>query len=49
MHNIIPRLTATPGTFRLPAPELGEHTAALLGELGINADGLADLIERGVV
>ncbi len=49
MHNIIPRLTATPGTFRLPAPELGEHTGALLGELGIDADRLRDLMERGVV
>ncbi len=49
MHNVIPRLTATPGTFRLPAPELGEHTGALLGELGIDADRLRDLMERGVV
>jgi crotonobetainyl-CoA:carnitine CoA-transferase CaiB-like acyl-CoA transferase len=49
MHNIIPRLSATPGTFRLPAPELGEHNAALLGELGIDADGLVDLADRGVI
>ncbi len=49
MHNIIPRLSSTPGKFRLPAPALGEHNVVLLGELGIDADGLADLIERGVV
>jgi crotonobetainyl-CoA:carnitine CoA-transferase CaiB-like acyl-CoA transferase len=49
MHNIIPRLSSTPGKFRLPAPALGEHNAALLGEMGIDADGLADLMERGVV
>ncbi|MBC8338590.1 MAG: CoA transferase [Rhodospirillales bacterium] len=49
MHNIIPRLSATPGTFRLPAPALGEHNAALLAELDIDANGLADLTERGVI
>jgi crotonobetainyl-CoA:carnitine CoA-transferase CaiB-like acyl-CoA transferase len=49
MHNIIPRLSTTPGKFRLPAPTLGQHTAALLGELGISADLLADLTKRGVI
>jgi crotonobetainyl-CoA:carnitine CoA-transferase CaiB-like acyl-CoA transferase len=49
MHNIIPRLSATPGTFRLPAPELGEHNAALLGELGIDGGGLAELKDRDVI
>ena len=49
MHNIIPRLSATPGTFRLAAPELGEHNADLLGELGIDGAGLADLADRGVI
>jgi crotonobetainyl-CoA:carnitine CoA-transferase CaiB-like acyl-CoA transferase len=33
MHNVVPRLTATPGGFRRPAPELGEHTAEILAEL----------------
>jgi len=32
-HNIIPRLSATPGGFRRPAPKLGEHTAQVLQEL----------------
>jgi len=27
MHNIIPRLSETPGRLRSPAPRLGEHTA----------------------
>jgi crotonobetainyl-CoA:carnitine CoA-transferase CaiB-like acyl-CoA transferase len=27
MHNIVPRLSVTPGMWRLPAPRLGEHTA----------------------
>lgn len=49
MHNIIPRLSDTPGTFRLAAPDLGEHTDALLAELGIDAEALTDLKERGVI
>jgi crotonobetainyl-CoA:carnitine CoA-transferase CaiB-like acyl-CoA transferase len=35
MHNILPRLSATPGTFRRPAPTLGEHTAEILAEIGL--------------
>jgi crotonobetainyl-CoA:carnitine CoA-transferase CaiB-like acyl-CoA transferase len=33
MHNVIPRLSATPGALRRPAPALGEHTAEILAEL----------------
>jgi len=33
MHEITPRLGATPGTFRYPAPRLGEHTEEILAEL----------------
>jgi crotonobetainyl-CoA:carnitine CoA-transferase CaiB-like acyl-CoA transferase len=36
VHNVVPRLSETPGTFRRPAPELGEHTAEVLGEAGID-------------
>ncbi len=36
VHNVVPRLSATPGTFRRPAPELGEHTAEVLAEAGID-------------
>lgn len=34
MHNVIPRLGATPGGFRRPAPRVGEHTEEILAELG---------------
>jgi len=33
MHNVVPRLGATPGGFYRPAPALGEHTAQILAEL----------------
>lgn len=33
MHNIVPRLSRSPGGFRRPAPALGEHTAEILAEL----------------
>jgi len=33
MHNIVPRLTGSPGGFRRPAPTLGEHTAEINAEL----------------
>ncbi|MFW7341643.1 CoA transferase [Pollutimonas sp. H1-120] len=32
-HNIIPRLSTTPGSFRRSAPSLGEHTEQVLKEL----------------
>jgi crotonobetainyl-CoA:carnitine CoA-transferase CaiB-like acyl-CoA transferase len=35
MHNIVPRLSENPGTFRRPAPRLGEHTEELLAELHV--------------
>ncbi len=49
MHNIIPRLSKTPGKFRVPAPKLGQHTKALLSELGITSDHIISLKERGVI
>jgi crotonobetainyl-CoA:carnitine CoA-transferase CaiB-like acyl-CoA transferase len=36
MHNILPRLSATPGVWRRPAPALGEHTREVLEEAGID-------------
>ncbi|QQP93052.1 CoA transferase (plasmid) [Skermanella sp. TT6] len=34
MHNVIPRMSGTPGGMRRPAPRLGQHNAEILAELG---------------
>ncbi len=44
MHNIVPRLSATPGTFRRPAPGLGEHTAEVLAEAGIAPEAVTAIV-----
>lgn len=44
MHNIVPRLSATPGTFRRPAPGLGEHTSEVLAEAGITPETVAAIV-----
>jgi crotonobetainyl-CoA:carnitine CoA-transferase CaiB-like acyl-CoA transferase len=47
MHNIVPRLSGTPGTWRRPAPRLGEHTDAVLAEAGLDAETIARLRKDG--
>lgn len=49
MHNIVPRLSATPGKLRHPAPALGQHTRELLSEIGCGGDDLAALAWAGVI
>ena len=49
MHNIIPRLSGTPGTMRLPAPKLGQHTAEILARLGVDEGELKALREKKIV
>jgi crotonobetainyl-CoA:carnitine CoA-transferase CaiB-like acyl-CoA transferase len=49
MHNIVPRLSRTPGVLRRPAPRLGEHTDAVLAETGFDADAIARLRKEGGV
>jgi crotonobetainyl-CoA:carnitine CoA-transferase CaiB-like acyl-CoA transferase len=49
MHNIIPRLSETPGRLRSPAPNLGEHTAEILGQLGVDRATLERLAAEGVI
>jgi len=49
MHNVLPRLSATPGALRRPAPKLGEHTQQILARLGITAADLARLHSEGII
>ena len=41
MHDIVPRLSATPGVWRLAAPELGEHSREILAAAGMTEDEIA--------
>jgi crotonobetainyl-CoA:carnitine CoA-transferase CaiB-like acyl-CoA transferase len=43
------RFSETPGTFRTPAPELGQHNNEILLELGYSQDNIANLRNRKVI
>lgn len=47
MHNVIPRLSRTPGGFRLPAPRLGQHTAEVLASAGYDQAAIEGLVADG--
>ena len=49
MHAVTPRLSGTPGGLRRPAPGCGEHSAAILGELGAEPGQVAALVAKGAV
>jgi crotonobetainyl-CoA:carnitine CoA-transferase CaiB-like acyl-CoA transferase len=49
MHNVIPRLSGTPGRLRHPAPSLGQHTREVLQEIGYTTERIAGLAADGVV
>ncbi len=49
LQNVVPRLSATPGAIRLPAPELGEHNAEIYAEIGVDAEELTRLAAEGLV
>jgi len=46
---IAPKFSRTPGRLRSHAPELGEHTDAILRELGYNPESIQELRLQGVV
>ena len=49
MHNVTPRLSGTPGGFRIPAPSIGQHNAELLKTLGFDDAAVETLTKRGAL
>jgi formyl-CoA transferase len=46
---IVPKLSATPGGLRSPAPHLGGDTDPVLREMGLDDAQIAALRQRGIV
>jgi formyl-CoA transferase len=49
MHHVVPRLSATPGAIRTPAPALGQHNRELLAQVGVDAQAYERLLAAGTV
>ncbi len=49
LPGIVPKLSATPGDTKWLGPELGEHTAEILTQLGYDAAQQAALKQKGVI
>jgi len=47
MHAVVPRLSATPGTLRRPAPRHAQHTRDILADLGLSAERIGELHDQG--
>ena len=46
---IVPKLSATPGAIRTPAPKLGEHTDAVLKSVGYTGIQIEELREKKII
>ena len=49
MHNIVPRLSGTPGVLRTPAPDLGQNNDEIYRGIGYAPDRIDDLRTRKVI
>jgi formyl-CoA transferase len=49
MHNVVPRLSGTPGALRTPAPAIGQHNGELLKGLGYTDAEIEALAQAGVL
>jgi crotonobetainyl-CoA:carnitine CoA-transferase CaiB-like acyl-CoA transferase len=49
MHAVLPRLSATPGGLRRPAPAIGEHTREILARIGYSDERIETLAQKGVI
>ncbi len=46
---LVPKLSATPGAIRTPAPKLGEHTGEVLKSFGYSDSEVKDLREKKII
>jgi crotonobetainyl-CoA:carnitine CoA-transferase CaiB-like acyl-CoA transferase len=49
MHAVLPRLSATPGGLRRPAPAIGEHTREIFARIGYSDERIETLAQKGVI
>jgi formyl-CoA transferase len=49
MHDVVPRLSGTPGRLRMAAPTIGQHSDEIYARIGYAADRIAALRARGVI
>jgi crotonobetainyl-CoA:carnitine CoA-transferase CaiB-like acyl-CoA transferase len=49
MHNVVPRLSETPGSIHRAPPYLGEHVDEVLSSLGLDKTEIAELRSRGII
>ena len=49
MHAPVPRLSATPGTLRTPAPAIGQHNGEIYERIGYSPERVQALRDRGIL
>jgi len=50
MQNVAPKLSKTPGSIRLPGPELGQHNEEVYGGiLKLSAEKISELTAKGII